>query len=100
MDRQNIHERMVHLTDKLLYLNKNELLVFNQILGRQKTPDISQISAELLILPRVVENSLAQLRRYNLLDSGPDFELTRDGEDAAVLAPLIIRLRFEEDRVD
>ncbi|KKQ92782.1 MAG: hypothetical protein UT14_C0003G0001, partial [Candidatus Shapirobacteria bacterium GW2011_GWE1_38_92] len=55
MNRQQVHERMVHLTDKLLYLNKDELLVFNQIHGRQKTPDVSQISAELMILPRVVE---------------------------------------------
>ncbi|KKQ71550.1 MAG: hypothetical protein US90_C0002G0033 [Candidatus Shapirobacteria bacterium GW2011_GWE2_38_30] len=83
MNRQQVHERMVHLTDKLLYLNKDELLVFNQIHGRQKTPDVSQISAELMILPRVVEK-----------------EFTKDGEDAAVLAPLIIRLRFEENRED
>ncbi|HAP37793.1 hypothetical protein A2574_00595 [Candidatus Shapirobacteria bacterium RIFOXYD1_FULL_38_32] len=100
MNRQQVHERMVHLTDKLLYLNKDELLVFNQIHGRQKTPDVSQISAELMILPRVVEKSLMQLRGSRLLSNEPDLEFTKDGEDAAVLAPLIIRLRFEENRED
>jgi hypothetical protein len=94
MDRQQIRETVVNITDRLLSLDIHELLVFNQIVGRQKTPEIAQISAELSIQPKVVENSLGQLRRSNLLGNGTDFELTKDGEDAAVLAPLIIRLRF------